>query len=376
MAKKTKKKINFRFAQMDPILFNVVLVLLCFGLIMCFSASAPSAQFQQGDSYYFLKKQLIWAVCGLIAMFFMANFSYKKLEKLSGLIVIVSLALLGAVLLMPSINGAKRWFGIGGASFQPSEVAKLAVIIWFAHKLSKQSWEKASYIKDFCPYLLVLAIYAGLLMLEPHFSCTILIFLTAMVMLFVSGAKISHFGITALPVIPAVLYLAFSGGYRASRITTFLNPFNDPSGDGWQIIQSLYAIGSGGLFGLGLGQSRQKFLYIPEPQNDFIFSVLCEELGFIGAAVVISLFLVLIWRGIYIAINAPDKFSCLLAVGITALIAIQVVINVAVVTSSMPVTGMPLPFFSAGGSSLVFVMAAMGILLNISKQIHTPQKGE
>ncbi len=372
---KQKKKLKIKSAQSDPILFNVVLILLCFGLVMCFSASAPSAKVMQGDSYYYLKKQLIWAVIGLFAMMFMANFPYKSLRKYSNILYIVTCIMLAVTLAFPAINGARRWIGIGGFSFQPSEVAKISLIVLLADRLSKVSWDKKAYpksgmmyiefIKQFIPF----GIFALLLMLEPHFSCTLLLGAVTCVMIFISGGKIMHFVGTISAAIPALIVVVMNSGYRLQRITSFLDPFADPQGDGYQAVQSLYAIGSGGLFGMGLGQSRQKYLYIPEPQNDFIFSILCEELGFIGAITVIALFVILIWRGLYIAINSKDKFASLLAVGITALIAIQVVVNIAVVTASMPVTGMPLPFFSAGGSSLVFIMASMGILLNISKSI-------
>ncbi len=363
------KKELFGFSKTDPVLSNLVLILVCFGLIMCFSASAPTAQVQNGDSYFFLKRQMIWAVIGFVAMAFTANFNYKNYRKYSFMLYVITIGLLLIVLLFPGINGAKRWIGIGGFSFQPSEVAKYALIIMISHKMSVQDWEKSEFFRDFVPYLILYGVFALLLMLEPHFSCTLLLFGVTVAMLFVAGAKKKHFAICLLVAIPAIIFLAFSG-YRAERMAVFLNPMaSDPSGEGWQIRQSLYAIGSGGMFGLGIGQSRQKFLYLPEPQNDFIFAVICEELGFVGATVVLLLFAALVWRGIYIAVNAPDKFSCFLATGITALVAIQVIINVAVVTSSMPVTGMPLPFFSAGGSSLVFLMAGMGILLNISKYI-------
>lgn len=372
-AKKTITKEYMGFAKTDPILFNLVLVLVCFGLIMCFSASAPTAQVQNGDSYYFLKKQMIWAVLGFIAMMITSNFHYSNYKKYSLMIYAGTIGLLLIVLAFPGINGAKRWIGVGGVSFQPSEVAKYALIIMLAHKLSVQKWEGSKFFKDFVPYFILFGVYALMLMLEPHFSCTLLLFGVTVAMVFVSGADMKYFVVCILAAIPLILLVAFSG-YRGDRMAVFLDPMgSDPSGDGWQIRQSLYAIGSGGLFGLGIGQSRQKFLYLPEPQNDFIFAVICEELGFLGALFVVLLFAVLVWRGIYIAVNAPDKFSCYLAAGITALIAIQVIVNIAVVTSSMPVTGMPLPFFSAGGSALVFVMAGMGILLNISKHIGGPK---
>lgn len=368
-AKGTLKNEYLSFSQSDPVLFNIILVLVCFGLIMCFSASAPTAQVQNGDSYFFLKRQIFWAIAGFIALFVMSRIEYKKLKEYSFILYVIAGVLVLAARFFPGVNGAHRWIGIGGASFQPSEFAKYALIILLSHKLSVQRWDNSTFGKDFIPYLVFLAIYAFLLMLQPHFSCTLLLFGVTVTLLFVSGAKMKYFIICFIFALP-LLYVIASSGYRGNRLDVFLDPMgSDPSGDGWQIRQSLYAIGSGGLFGLGIGQSRQKFLYLPEPQNDFIFAVLCEELGFIGALFVILLFAVLIWRGIYIAVNAPDKFSCYLATGITALIAIQIIVNIAVVTSTIPVTGMPLPFFSAGGSSLVFLMGGMGILLNISKHI-------
>ncbi|MBR3942015.1 MAG: cell division protein FtsW, partial [Clostridia bacterium] len=288
----------------------------------------------------------------------------------------ITVVLLLVVLAFPEQNGGRRWINIG-ISFQPSELAKFTVILWLACSLSsrKHKWHKATdtktfvryFFKDFFPYLLFLGLFAGLLMLEPHFSCTMLIFGVGIIMLFVAGINTGYLATIAAPVAAGVIWLV-SFGYRSDRITSWLDPFANPRGDGWQIIQSLYAIGSGGMFGVGLGQSRQKFLWLPEPYNDFIFAVLCEELGFVGGAAVIILFALLIWRGITIAQRAPDLLGTLLAVGITALIALQVLINIAVVTGTIPVTGMPLPFFSSGGTALIFTMAEMGVLLNISKQ--------
>jgi len=334
---------------------------------MVFSASWASARELHDNPYHFIQRQGIWAILSVVAMLFMAGFDYKKVEKLTIPITILSIALLIVVLLGPSYSGSKRWINLGFTTFQPSELAKLAIILLFAKSLSKNYKSLKFFWKGLMPYLAVIGVFAGLLMLEPHLSGTIVIGLTGVSILFAAGAQIKHFILLSVPAAAGVAALAISEPYRLARITSFVNPFADKLGDGWQIIQSLYAIGSGGLFGVGLGRSRQKFLYIPEPQNDFIFSILCEELGLIGAAVVIMLFIMLIYRGISIAINAPDRFSCLMATGITALIGIQVVFNIAVVTSSMPVTGIPLPFFSAGGTALFINMVLMGILLNISR---------
>nr|WP_094547570.1 stage V sporulation protein E [Petroclostridium xylanilyticum] len=348
--------------------FITVMILLSFGLIMVFSASSASAFYDYNDSYYVIKRQLMWAVLGLFAMFFMAGFDYKRLNRLSVPILVVSIILLIAVLIVGTeVNGAQRWLGFGGLTIQPSEVAKLAVIIFFSSSLAKKKDKIKKFFTGLMPYLMILGVVAALVILEPHLSGTVVIALVSVILLFAAGARIFHFVILSLPAIAGLVIAVIVEPYRMRRIVSFLNPWEYKMNEGWQIIQSLYAIGSGGLFGLGLGRSRQKFLYIPEAQNDFIFSILCEELGFVGAATVLVLFLILIWRGIKIALNAPDTFGSLLATGIISLIAVQVLINIAVVTSSMPVTGMPLPFFSAGGSSLLFIMAGMGIVLNISR---------
>lgn len=369
---KGKGKSNWQ--PMDSILFNIILVLLCYGLIMCFSASAPSAQQNFGNSYYFFQKQLLMAVVGLVIMIIVSKIDYHKIAGWLPILIAITIVLLIAVLFFPAQKGGHRWIFVGPISVQPSELAKFVAILWFARLLSQQKWHKATtstffklYVSEYLKYLLIIVIFAALLMLEPHFSCTLLITGTCMIMLLVGGSNIGHTIITGLAGVPVLLVLALKG-YRGDRIQSWLDPFANQQGDGWQIIQSLYAIGSGGLFGLGLGQSRQKFLWLPEPYNDFIFAVLCEELGFIGALSVIVLFAVLIWRGFMVSRQAPDKLGSYLAFGITTLISLQVLINIAVVTSLIPVTGMPLPFFSSGGTALLFTMGEMGVLLNISRQ--------
>jgi cell division protein FtsW len=347
----------------------IVLILLSFGLIMVFSASSAFAFYNFNDSYYFVKKQLMWSGLGLVCMFILANYDYRKLKPLAIPFLIISLFLLVAVLVIGTeINGAKRWIGFGNIpSFQPSEVAKLAVIIFLSSSLSKRKGEFTGFFKAFLPYILIVGFVCGLIMLEPHLSGTVVIIIVSMILLFIAGFKFLYFFALGMPALGAFYFLVTQSEYRLKRVTTFLDPWKYKMDDGWQIIQSLYAIGSGGIFGLGLGRSRQKFLYIPEPHNDFIFSIICEELGFIGATVVILLFIILIWKGIRIALNAPDTFSSLLVAGIISLIGVQFIINIAVVTSSMPVTGMPLPFFSAGGSSLLFLLIGIGIILNVSR---------
>ena len=355
----------------DFIIFITVLVLLSLGTIMVFSSGAPHAyNYMHGDTYYFLKKQLLYAPIGLLGMFIAMNFDYRKLGKLSPLLILGSIGMLLLVFipgLGQELNGSRRWINILGNSIQPSEFAKLSIILFLSFSLSKSKDKVKSFFTGLLPYLILIGVFSILLMLEPHLSCTIIIALVSSIILISAGAKLSHFGLMAAPAAGLLMVLVMTSEYRLKRLVSFMNPWSDPQGGGWQVVQSLYAIGSGGLFGRGLGKSLQKFLYIPEPYNDFILAVLAEELGFIGVATVLLLFMVFIWRGVKVAMTSPDMFGSLVAIGITSLIAVQVVINVAVVTSSMPVTGMPLPFFSYGGTSLVFLLFEVGILLNISR---------
>ncbi len=368
----TVSKLKTVTGGMDMYFLAAVYILLAFGLLMVLSASSPMAYASSAtnnDSFYYFKKQLLWAVLGSIGMFVAANFDYKRLEKWAVPALALSVFLLLLVLIPGigrKINDARRWIYIGPMNFQPSEVAKIAMIVFFSYSLSKNH-KDLKQISVFGIYIVIIGIVSAIIMLEPHFSCTMLIVATLMILLFVAGAKISHFVLLGLMGVPVIGVLIAMAPYRLARVTTFLNPFADIQGDGWQIVQSLYAIGSGGLFGAGLGQSRQKYMNIPEPQNDFIFSILAEEFGLLGTILVISMFIFLIVRGIKIALDAPDLFGTLLATGIVAMIAIQALVNIAVVTSSIPVTGMPLPFFSYGGTALAITLTEMGIVLNISK---------
>ncbi len=364
--KKIKKTKNI-----DYTFLAVVIMLLAYGLIMMFSASSATAHYRMDDTFYFIKRQALWAVIGLAGMYVVSKIPYKVYYKLAlpllgiaGVLLLLVLTPLGV-----ESNGAQRWLGFGSFTFQPSEIAKFAIIIFLAKSLSDNKDMLEKFWSGFVIYLGVVGIIAGLVLLEPHMSGAMIIAGIGLVMLFAAGAKLSHI-FALLPVgALGVAAMIIAAPYRMKRFTAFLDPFADPLETGFQAVQSLYAIGSGGLFGLGLGQSRQKFLYLPEPQNDFIFSIICEELGFFGALLVIILFAVLIWKGIQIAINAPDAFSSLLVTGITAMIGIQVVLNIAVVTSSIPNTGVPLPFFSYGGTSLCFVLCGMGIILNVTRHI-------
>ena len=349
MAKKKKNFSSFVNNPVDFTLLITILLLLAIGLTMVLSASSPSALSETGNSYSFFSKQLFFAVIGLACMLFISKIDYRFYKKFYKYSWWIALALLLLVLIAgKTINGAKRWLYLTESlSFQPSEVVKLLMIIFYAGVLVKNRDELSKYGKGFIKHILFLVPIIGLLLIEPHFSASIVIIAIVSVMMIMAGCKFWHFIATGGTVgVMGVIALIVKEPYRLQRVVTFLDPWKDATGNGWQVIQSLYAIGSGGLFGLGLGESKQKYLYIPEPHNDFIFSILGEELGFIGCAVVLILFAIFIWRGILIAMKAPDMFGSLIAIGITTLVAIQVIINVAVVTSSMPATGMPLPFFS------------------------------
>lgn len=356
----------------DFILFIVVLILLGMGITMVLSASSPMSLSTTSSSYTYVSRQAVAAVLGIIVMLIISKIDYKILSRFYKIIWIVSIVGLAAVMIPGigvTVKGATRWikFPVFG-TIQPSEITKLGLIIFFAAYLTNHRNELKNLWKGFFKpilFFLAPAIFI-ILVIQSHLSASVLIILTISVMMLMAGCKVSHFaifggaGVTIGGIGLYVLAKYFGiGAYRLKRITAFLDPWADPLDTGWQIIQGLYAIGSGGLFGVGLGNSRQKYLYISEPHNDYIFAVLAEELGFIGCIVVILLFAIFIWRGIIISMKAPDMFGSLLACGITALIGFQAIINIAVVTSSMPVTGIALPFFSYGGTSLIILLASV-----------------
>lgn len=362
MAKTRNQKIgSFKDNNMDYTLLIVILLLLSLGLIMVLSASSPTAISEGSSSYKYFVKQGLFAVIGLFAMYIISKIDYRIYKRFYKLGYIIAIILLALVLVIgKELNGAKRWIYVGPLSLQPSEIVKFLMILLYAGVLSRDRDELGKFGKGWCKHLLYLVPILALLLLEPHLSASLVILGICVVMMIIAGCKLWQIVIPGVGIgVPALIALIVLEPYRLSRVTTFLDPWSDELGKGWQVIQSLYAIGSGGLFGAGLGQSKQKYLYLPEPQNDFIFSVLAEELGFIGCVAVIVLFTILIWRGILIAMKAPDMFGGLIAIGITALITIQVSINIAVVTSSMPATGMPLPFFSYGGTALFILLCEM-----------------
>jgi len=354
----------------DFFLIVVTLSLLTVGLIMVYSASAVWASYRFDDAFYFAKRQLIFTIVGILAMFFVMNVNYWAWRSWSKIALFVCFILL-ILVLIPGVGkvrgGASSWLGPSTFSIQPSEFMKIALIIFLAKFLSENQKHVTTIKKGIVPSLALVFLAFGLIMLQPDLGSGTVLVATCLMMLFVAGARIKHFmflgGLGAL----GLAGLVISAPYRIQRITSFMDPWKDALGSGFQIIQSLYAIGPGGLLGFGLGQSRQKFQYLPEPQTDFIFSIISEELGFIGATFVLLLFCLLLWRGIRIAMSAPDLYGSLLSVGIIGMIAIQVMINIAVVTGLMPVTGITLPFLSYGGSSLTLMLVAVGILLNISR---------
>ena len=362
--KKTKQKRTFwQEGKLDITFLSLVLILLSIGLVMLFSASYAYSYTYFGNSYRFIARQAIFAAIGVGIMLLVSKIDYHILKKFSWMIYAVTVAMLVIVLILPPMSdelNVKRWISIGSFNFQPSEFGKLAIVILFAAWLSVNG-HKLKKLRYVLFLIALLGVVCALVVAEPHLSATILIFALGIILLIVGGLQKRWILLGAGGGVGVALFLVFSGviSYGSDRITYWLDPWADPSGKGYQTIQSLLAIGSGGLLGRGIGQSRQKYLWVPEPHNDFIFSILGEELGFIGCAIVILLFAVFIWRGVLIAMKAPDMFGSLLAVGITSLIGLQAIINIAVVTASIPVTGMPLPFFSYGGTALIILLCGV-----------------
>lgn len=356
----------------DFVIFTTVLAMLLIGVVMVYSASAVSAYVNFHDSYYFLKRQLVWVMLGLTAMVMAMNIHYHTWRKLALPLLAVMLVLLVLVLvpgLGKVVNGARRWLGFGSLYLQPSEIAKLGMVLFTAHSLAWRHNQITSFTKGLLPHLsLLLAVFA-LILAEPDLGTALSIAGTVFLLLFAAGAQLKHLFALGTVGVVGIIATIIVEPYRLKRLFAFSNPWADPLNTGYHIIQSLYALGSGGLFGVGLGRSREKFLYLPEPHTDFIFSIIGEELGFIGTVTIMVLFFLFAWRGFRIAMLAPDTYGSILAVGLTSMIVLQALMNIAVVTASMPVTGIPLPFISFGGSALIFTLAGVGILLNISRYI-------
>lgn len=358
-------------AEFDSVIFYTTMLLVFIGIVMVFSASFVQSAFKHNDAYYFLKRNLIFAILGFISMMIISNIDYRFWKKNAKAIGIIAVILLILVLTPLGIeaNGAKRWLGVGALSLQPAEIAKFATIIITAKLIEKKYDDIKSLTKGVIPLLIIPGIFFILIMLQPNMSTAGTIILVTFVMIFVAGMNMKIVGVMFASGIGLFLALGLTSEYRLKRILSFLDPFQDPLGSGYQVIQGLYALGSGGLFGMGLGKSQQKWFYIPEPQNDFIFAIIGEELGLVGCAVVIMLFVLLVYRCIRIALKCSNIFACMVVIGIGGQIGIQAALNIAVATSSMPVTGVALPFISYGGTSLIIFMSAIGIILNISKHV-------
>jgi cell division protein FtsW len=360
-----------RLAPPDMVLFATIAALVAIGLIMIYSASSATAYATYRDTAYYLKRQLVWLVVALACAFAAYRIDYKKLRAVAPVGIALAFLALVAVL-VPHVGqvsgGSRRWLGMRAVSFEPSEFAKLALVVFLAAKLSALGDTLRSLVRGVVPCLFVTCALAVPILLEPDMGTASLLVFTAFGMLFCAGARLEHLTMCALSMLPVVLLAIGSSPYKRARIFAFIDPWKDPQNTGFHIVQSLLALGSGGWLGLGLGASRQKFFYLPEQYTDFIFAILGEELGLLGALGVIALFVVFAFRAVRIALAAPDRFGMLLTLGCTLLIVIQAFVNIGVVTSSWPVTGVPLPFVSFGGTSLVVSLSAVALILNVGRR--------
>lgn len=362
----------------------LTLLLTGVGLIMLFSASFPSAFYETGDATYYVKRQAFFAAVGVAGMLFVGKVNYQRYRGAAKLLLGAALFLLIMVIIPGvgiTINNSTRWLGIEGVlTFQPSEIAKLAIIVYFADSISKKKEKMQDFREGVLPYAIILVVFGVLMMLEPHLSGTILIFGIGIMMMVVGGMRrwLVAAGFGGVAVVGwGFVKLVESGiiSYGAGRINMWKNPWLDPLKEGYQMVQSLISIGSGGLLGVGFGKSRQKFLFLPEEHNDFIFAIVCEELGLIGASIIMLVFMLLIFRGFWIALHARDRFGALMVVGVMTQISLQTFLNIAVVTGLIPATGISLPFFSYGGTALMLQLVEMGIVLSVSRQIPAPRNG-
>jgi cell division protein FtsW len=357
----------------DLWLFGTVVALASVGVVMVASASTPLAAERFGDPFFFVKKQLFWVGLGGLALWAALRLDYRRLEALRGPLLVVAVALLVLVLVPPlgqSINGTRRWFRLGPLSFQPVELAKFALVVYLAAFLARRQALMPSFRQGLLPLLLVAGGMAALTLAQPDLGNSLALVVLALGLAYLGGARLWHMAAVAAVALPVVAALILARPYRLRRILAFLNPWDDPQGAGFQIIQSFLALGSGGVLGRGLGESRQKLFYLPEPYTDFVFAILGEELGLLGAAAVMALFATLVWRGLRTGLRAPEPFGAYLALGLTLMLATQTLVNLGVVLGALPTKGLPLPFVSFGGSALCMTMFSAGVLLNISQHAH------
>ncbi len=359
-----------RTLKSDKVLFLATLLLVCAGIVMVYSASAVVALERYHQPYLFLIKQAMWAALGVALLGVVMKIDYHQYREpllIWAMLGLVTLALV-AVLFSAPVNGTRRWFGYGGIGIQPSELGKLVVIVFVAAILERRMARIDEIAWALTPIAVVVAAIVGLILLEPDFGSAMALMIVAGVMVFAAGIAYRYLIGVLLAALPLLFFVLMSAQYRRKRLLAFLNPWDDPLGSGFQIIQSLIAVGTGGTVGRGLMGGRQKLFYLPEPHTDFIYAVIAEELGLIGATAIVGCFCVIAWRGLRVALRAPDPFGAFLALGITAMVAVQGFINMSVVLGLMPTKGIPLPFVSAGGSSLLINLVAMGMLLNVSQQ--------
>jgi cell division protein FtsW len=353
----------------DKWLFAATIGLALFGVVMVYSASAMLAQSENHGSFFYVKKQALWTLIGFVAMVIAMQFDYNRLRDrriVYGLLLLTALMLM-AVFAFPRINGAHRWIRFSGFSIQPSEISKLALVIFLAYFLERHAGEERNFWRTFIPCGAVTALLAGLVVIEPDFGTSLMLAVTFVVVVYTAGARLSHLAMAAAPALVVAAGLLIFVPWRLTRLVTFLDPWADPQKSGFQVVQSLIAVGSGGPNGLGFAQGKQKMLFLPFAHSDFIFAVIGEELGLIGTLTVLLIFALFLWRGIRTSLLAPDRFGKLLAIGIVSGIVAQALFNISVVLSLVPTKGIPLPFISYGGSSLVPTLASVGILLNISQ---------
>jgi cell division protein FtsW len=359
------------FYDYDPILLISVLLLLGIGLVAVYSASSILAEARFGDHYFYLKRQAVYCLFGILLMIAAKNINYLVYRKLVYVFLGLSLILL-VLLLIPGlgfkVGGAQRWFRLGFISLQPSEAAKLSLAIFMAYSMSKNFDQMRTFLNGLLPHLLVGSIFVALILLQPDLGTAVIIGMWMLILLFVGGVHLGQLFLLLGLTTPIVFYLISQSAYRLNRWWAFLNPWEDPQGFGFQIIHSFLAFGSGGLFGVGLGNSKQKLFYLPEPHTDFVAAIIAEEAGFIGISVLIILFALIVIRGIKISLKAPELFGTYLALAISCMLAVQVIVNMGVVMALLPTKGLTLPFVSYGGSSLVVSLLAMGILMNISRK--------
>ena len=372
--KSREQSLHYDVKLLFPVLFLVGI-----GIVMVYSASSALALKKFGTDYYFLKKQSLFALSGIVVLVFCRNFPYRFFRSLTYPLLIVALIFLVTILISGfgySAGGATRWFRLGSFTFQPSEFARFALVIYLAYSMSKKKDEIKDFYIGFLPHALVLGIFATLIIVQPDFGSTVILFSISWVMFFVGGVRITHLLLPLSLIIPMAYFFMVNAEYRVNRIMSFLNPWQYPADEGYQIVHSLMAFGSGGIWGTGIGKGYQKLFYLPEPHTDFIFSVIGEEFGLLGILIILSLYVLIFWKGILIARNSRDSFGSFVAIGLTAAIGLQVCVNMGVALGLLPTKGLTLPFLSYGGTSLLMNMASIGILMNIGaakKMTKTPK---